>query len=85
MCRRNRRNKMHGKATLILTDKDTGRVVKQIEEHNMMTNALSNLFNLPPLIAYDTSSKYLFNGFLPMYNHALKGLVLFSENIPENA
>lgn len=76
---------MHGKATLILTDKDTGRVVKQIEEHNMMTNALSNLFNLPPLIAYDTSSKYLFNGFLPMYNHALKGLVLFSENIPENA
>ncbi len=76
---------MHGKATLILTDKDTGRVVEQIEEHNMVTNALNSIFNIPPYITYDTGSKYLFNGFLPMYENVLKGLVLFSENIPENA
>lgn len=76
---------MHGKATLILTDKDTGRVVKQIEEHNMVTNALNNIFSLPPQIAYDKSSKHIFDGFLPMYENTLKGLVLFSETIPENA
>ncbi|MGN0670258.1 MAG: hypothetical protein ACI4JZ_06890 [Oscillospiraceae bacterium] len=76
---------MHGKATLILTDKDTGRIVEQIEEHNMVTNALSSIFSLPPQIAYDKSAKYIFNGFLPMYENALKGLVLFSENVPENA
>lgn len=76
---------MHGKATLILTDKDTGKVVKRVEEHNMLTNALSDIFNLPPQIAFDKGSRYIFNGFLPMYENVLKGLVLFSENIPENA
>ena len=85
MCRRNRRNKMHGKATLILTDKNTGRIVKQIEEHNMVTNALSGIFSLPPQIAYSDDSRYVFKNFLPMYTNVLKGLVLFSDNIPENA
>lgn len=76
---------MHGKATLILTDKTTGRVVKEVEEHNMLTNALNNIFALPTVMALDTDRKYIFNGFLPMYQNVLKGLVLFSENIPENA
>lgn len=76
---------MHGKATLILTDKDTGRVVKRVEESNMLTNALGDIFNLPPQIAFDKGSRYIFNGFLPMYENVLKGLVLFSENVPENA
>ena len=76
---------MHGKATLILTDKDTGRVVEQIEEHNMVTNALNSIFNLPPEMVYDTTSKYSFLGYLPMYRNILKGLVLFGDTIPENA
>lgn len=85
MCRQNRRNKMHGKATLIFTDKGTGLVVKRVEEHNMVTNALNSIFSLPPQIAYDKSARYVFNGFLPMYENALKGLVLFGDTIPQNA
>lgn len=85
MCRQNRRNKMHGKATLILTDKDTGRVVEQIEEHNMVTNALNSIFSLPPVMAFYQDNRRLFNGYLPMYKNLLKGLVLFGDTIPENA
>lgn len=76
---------MHGKATLILTDKDTGRVVKQIEEHNMVTNALNRIFTLPPVLAYHSESRRFFNGFLPMYQNLLKGIILFGENVPELA
>ena len=76
---------MHGKATLILTDKDTGRVVEQIEEHNMVTNALNSIFSLPQIGAFYSSSRKVFNGYLPMYSNILKGLVLFDETIPENA
>lgn len=75
---------MHGKATLILTDKDTGRVVKQIEEHNMLTNALNSIFSLPPTLVYPTDSRRVFEGYLPMYNHLLKGLILFGDKIPES-
>lgn len=76
---------MHGKATLILTDKDTGRVVERREEHNLVTNALSSIFTLPNELGYCTASKPYFNGYLPMYASILKGLVLFGEAIPENA
>ena len=75
---------MHGKATLILTDKDTGRVVKQVEEHNMLTNALNSIFSLPPTLVYPDDSKRVFEGYLPMYRHLLKGLILFGNTIPEN-
>ena len=75
---------MHGKATLILTDKDTGRVVERREEQNMVTNALNSIFSLPPTLAYPSGSRHIFNGYLPMYNHLLKGLVLFGETLPEN-
>lgn len=70
---------------MILTDKDTGRVVKQIEEHNMVTNALNRIFTLPPALTYGSEVRYFFNGFLPMYKHLLKGIILFGENIPELA
>ena len=76
---------MHGKATLILTDKDTGRVVERIEEHNMVTNALSGIFKLPNEMAFNQESRRNFNGFLPMYKNVLKGLILFGDNVPENA
>lgn len=76
---------MHGKATLILTDKDTGRVVERIEEHNMVTNALNSIFSLPNEMAFHQESRRNFNGYLPMYKNVLKGLVLFGDNVPENA
>lgn len=76
---------MHGKATLILTDKDTGRVVERREEQNMVTNALSSIFTLPTELGYCTAAKPQFNGYLPMYGGILKGLVLYGETLPENA
>lgn len=76
---------MHGKATLILTDKDTGRVVERREEHNLVTKALEYLFSLPPEIGYSSGSMPYFNGYLPLYKNALKGLILFGDAIPENA
>ena len=76
---------MHGKATLILTDKDTGRVVEQREEHNLVTNALNSIFAQPPTLAYYSESRRVFNGYLPMYENLLKGLILFGDAIPENA
>ena len=76
---------MHGKATLILTDKDTGRVVEQREEHNLVTNALNSIFAQPPTLAYNGSSRHVFCGYLPMYANLLKGLILFGDTIPENA
>ena len=74
---------MHGKATLILTDKDTGRVVEQREEHNLVTNALNSIFAQPPTLAYYSESRRVFNGYLPMYENLLKGLILFGDAIPE--
>ncbi len=76
---------MHGKATLILTDKDSGRVVEKIEEHNMVTNALNRIFTLPPTLVYSSENRDFFKGFLPMYKNLLKGIILFGENIPELA
>ena len=76
---------MHGKATLILTDKDTGRVVEQREEHNLVTNALNSIFTQPPTLAYYGENRRVFNGYLPMHANLLKGLILFGDAIPENA
>lgn len=76
---------MQGKATLILTDKDTGRVVEQIEEHNMVTNALNRIFTLPPTLVYSNETRDFFKGYLPMYQNLLKGIILFGENVPELA
>lgn len=51
----------------------------------MVTNALNRIFNLPPTLAYSSNSGHFFDGFLPMYQNLLKGIILFGENIPELA
>lgn len=74
---------MHGKTTFILTDKDTGKIVEKREEHNMVTDALKDIMNIPRIgMLYGNFINY-FNNFLPFYNIILHGLVLFGENIPE--
>lgn len=76
---------MQGKTTFILTDKDTGRVVEKREEHNMVTNAIRDIFAMPRagMISSSSFSKGIAQ-YLPMYKHLLHGLILFGENIPES-
>lgn len=77
---------MKGKATIILSDAKTGRVVKKIEEHNLVTNAMNNILN-PPHSAlvhgFDYSS--LFAGALPMWKYLLGGVVLLGNAEAENS
>ncbi len=75
---------MHGKTTLVLTDKKTGNIVKEIEESNMITGVLSSIFKLPSVyICYDSLSGS-FKGLMPIYQHLMKGLVLLGNTVPEN-
>lgn len=77
---------MKGKATIILSDAKTGKVIKQTEEHNLVTNALNNIFN-PPHSAlvhgFDYSS--LFTAGLPMWKYLLGGVVLLGNTETESA
>ena len=41
---------MEGKATLTLTDAKSGRVVKKVTEHNLVTDAVKRILN-PPVYA----------------------------------
>lgn len=77
---------MQGKTTFILTDKDTGRVVEKREEHNMVTNAIRDIFTEPRVAFFNDGSicKNLAN-YLPMYNYLLHGLVLFGDSVPEKS
>lgn len=77
---------MKGKATIILSDAKTGKVIKQTEEHNLVTNALNNIFN-PPHSAlvhgFDYSS--LFTAGLPMWKYLLGGVILLGNTETEDA
>lgn len=77
---------MKGKATITLADAATGRIIRQTEEHNMVTNALRSIFQPPKLSSFGglNFSKTL-NSFLPMSNTLLGGLVLLGENVDEDA
>lgn len=77
---------MKGKATLTLCDAASGRVVKQIEEHNMVTNALSSIFQPPKLAMFGgLNFATALDGFLPMSKSLIGGIVLLGENVEENA
>lgn len=72
---------LKGKMILELTDVHTGKK-QTIVEHNMVTNALQNL--LRPLGHLNTPST-MYNNGAPYYQKALGGLLLFDNNIEENA
>lgn len=63
-----------------LTDVHTGKK-KTVVEHNMITNALTNIFK--PLGHLNNSST-MYNSILPYYQKLLGGLLLFDNAIEEN-
>lgn len=71
-----------GKTEIVLTDVHTGRS-KKILEHNMMTNALNEIFKQE---GYMKDESYMYgNAFSPPFATALGGILLFDKAIPENA
>lgn len=76
---------MKGKATLILTDKDTGKTVKKLEEHNMVTNALSKLVQLPHMASINMPNINFYTKLFPIWNNLLTGVVMFENSLEENA
>ena len=76
---------MNGKATLILTDKDTGKIVRQAEEHNMVTNALSSILNVPALALLNLPTVNFYGKLLPLWQNLMSGVVLLGNTMEENA
>ena len=71
---------LKGTTRIELTDVVTGE--KQVfEKHNMVTNAVSNIFQ--PTLGHLTSEETL-RGYIPAYKGLLGGLFLFEKSIPEN-
>lgn len=72
---------LKGTMKIELTDVKTGQT-ETVLEHNMVTNALANIFK-PLGLVKDPSRMY--ESFAPYYQKLLGGLLLFDSNIEENA
>lgn len=71
-----------GKTEIFLTDIHTGKQ-EQILEHNMMTNALNEIFKQE---GYMKNASIMYDStFQPPYQKVLGGILLFDKAIPENA
>lgn len=77
---------MKGKASIILTDADSGRIVRRLEEKNIITNAVSNVFNMPLEYRMNAISQAgIITSGLPIRNTLMGGIVLLGNNIDEDA
>lgn len=79
---------LKGKTIIELTDVNTGEK-EVIEENNMVTNAINDLFNtlpnlLNPYSIYEGSTWYM-SGFQRLYEFLLGGILLFDGQIEEKA
>jgi len=72
---------LKGTTKIELTDVHTGEV-EVYENHNMVTNALRDIFT--PLGLSQRPSRY-FSDFVPYYEKLLGGILCFDKEISENA
>lgn len=80
---------MKGIAEIILTDVDTGKVTRHVDE-NMFTNALNEAFNKAPWyfnnnLIFRESVNGTLNDLVPVIGKAIGGLLVFPQPIEENA
>lgn len=77
---------MKGQYTIQLINKQ-GEVVQEVTDNNMMTNAISNLLNPSPFLFAESTAadyeNYMFN-IVSNIEKLLGGVILWSENIPED-
>lgn len=71
---------LHGHTKIELKNEKTGDI-QVVEKDNMITNALSNLFNE---INHILGPEYYNSILLPLYQKGLAGIVLFENTIEEN-
>ena len=77
---------MKGKARLTLRDAESGRIISQTEECNMVTNALNRLFAPPRQAMFGRwSMADMLKGCLPMHKNLPGGIMLLGNNIKEDA
>ena len=76
---------LKGKSTIQLFDAKTGKEVKRVENENMITNAISNILNVPLDFYYSMGYKPIADMVLPIQTVGLAGLLIWDNTIPENA
>lgn len=76
---------LKGKSTIQLFDAKTGKEVKRVENENMITNAISNILNVPLDFTYYNGFKTIADTVLPIQTVGLAGLLIWDNTIPENA
>lgn len=74
---------MKGKSTIQLFDK-SGREVKKVVNDNMMTNAISNILNVPLDYTYNIGTKPIYDMIMPLQTVGLGGLEIWDNTIAEN-
>lgn len=77
---------MKGKATFTLTKADTGKVIRQFTEHNIVTDAAQRLLNPPGCAIMNkfSWSDHL-SAALPLYKNYFGGLLLLGNTLTERA
>ena len=75
---------IQGKTKIQLFDSN-GRLENEIVEKNMVTNALQYLVSPDVCMLGENTINSLIKGSMPFYSNALGGIMLFDENIDENA
>lgn len=79
---------MKGLCKIQLIDNETGRIVKETQDENMVTAALNRVLNPPPIFFAESTSNDYYNyihRFLESPQQPLGGVILWSEQIPEDA
>lgn len=76
---------MKGKATIIISDAVTGEELSRREEHNIVTDAVQNIFSLPHyMLLHEFNYSKLFTTGFPLWNDLLSGVVLLGNSRNED-
>lgn len=78
---------MKGLCKIQLIDNDTGKIVQETQDENMVTDAINRVLNPPPIFfAESRNSEYYdyIHNFMKSIDQTLGGVMLWSEQIPED-
>lgn len=74
-----------GKSTIQLFDARTKKEVERVVNENMLTNAISNILNVPLDYTYNIGTKSIYDLILPLQTVGLGGIEIWDNTIPEDA
>ncbi len=73
-----------GKSTIQLFDAKTNKEVERVVNDNMLTNAISNILNVPLDYTYNIGFKNVADLILPLATNGLGGIEIWDNTIEEN-